>query len=44
MPHTGGEQRAGVPGWTVVVGEGSAAEFYRKVALQVRSQYMLRSW
>jgi hypothetical protein len=28
---------AGVPGWTVIVGEDAAAEFFRKVALQVRS-------
>jgi hypothetical protein len=26
-----------VPGWTVIVGEGCAAEFFRKVALQVCS-------
>lgn len=25
----------GVPGWTVIVGEDAAAEFFRKVALQV---------
>lgn len=31
----------GVPGWTVIVGEDAAAEFFRKVALQVREQCML---